>query len=162
MALRSRAPLSLALATVGMMSCGSPKSVEEDTGPIEGKELTIVRHGWASVDTVALGIRAVLEIELESGDAEIRTSDLGLMALRFDSATPVTAARMWLGEPMCKKIPAQKHRCPRSDEKSKCGPEHSQAEAICRYTLRAQFLLDELPSASDLAVLLIGGNIRQR
>ena len=155
--------LATVLAT-GLLvgACGPDVLRDIDGRPIEDPALLArMEDGWLAVDTSGAEICAVLELEIETTYRELRVSDVGALGLKFGTSEPVQSALMHLTEPECSATLSPRLACRGIDDKRRCEAMGGAPEEMCRYVLRAQFFLADLPSRSDHVVLLIGSARQQ-
>lgn len=117
-------------------------------------------YGWLAVDTSGPKISAVLQLEIETPYQELRASDLTALGIRFGSSRPLESALVRLDEPRCSPRLSPRLACRGIDDKRRCEAMNA-PEALCRYVLRAQFFLENLPDRSDSVALIIGNSTQR-
>ena len=143
--------------------CGPPTLIDVDGRRIEHPVLiAAVDGGWLAVDSSRTGIRALLQVQLETPHHQVHRPDLRMtrVTLRLGTGRAFRPDRIrwegatcWLGIPErieCQGIYGRGEPCKRRV---------SPREDLCVQVLRAEFVLRQLPKPADSAALTIGESI---
>lgn len=147
------------LGSLALLACASHKMFHFDgrlfvpRGPITG-----IDNGWAAVDSCALGIHVLVELEVQARPRGIAPSMLEDLGLRLGSGCVRRPQHLRVEGPFS--VPKWFHR---EGPEYRGGPEVYGTEVppeesfVEVYVVRAEFVLDRLPQAGD-SVLVVQGH----
>jgi hypothetical protein len=114
-----------------------------------------VDGGWVAIDTVGSAVRAVIEVQVPTDDPGPGVWTPPSLALRVGLRGQLSPSRVRQGEHTCRYLAPDRAQCrDLNGDPDRCvigAPEER-----CFYAVRAEFVLDEVPELSDLAVLTVG------
>lgn len=138
------------VALLVLTACGPPVIYDTDLRPVRNPLVTAsVDNGWLAVDSTDIGIRVVLELRLEGPPETAEYLSLHVPVLHCTVSGQHLPARLLREEPNC---PGPRPvRCPEGSSPEECErlAQEQEAEEICVFTIRAEFLFDEMPHLDE-------------
>lgn len=133
-----------------LVACGPPAIYDTSHRLVRNPLITAsVDNGWLAVDSTEAGIRAVVHLQL-AGPADASES-VSLHLLRFHCAVSGEhlPSSVMQEEPRCPAFGSRPIRCPEGASPGECDTIRDEAEQTCVYTIRAEFLFDQLPHLNE-------------
>jgi hypothetical protein len=155
-AVSSTVPLML-----GLTGCG-PRFYHLDGRPFTPLLRPMsLDHGWIAVDSSVGGVHALVEIQVEVPDAQVRPLDLERVAFRFATSDRWTPGHVRAEGPFC---PLQGRNGsgesrPGTQRDGSVNPVTNTVGLRCTYTVRAEFQLDRRPVPGDSVVVVYGRRV---
>lgn len=145
-----KAALRLAAIPFVMVACGPPIIYDTSHRQVRDPLITAaVDNGWLAVDSTGNAVRVVVELQMEGpSDA---SDYVGLHLLRFHCSVSGEhiPAKVLREAPSCPVPGAPPMRCPDGTSIEECEAIRVDAEQNCLYTIRAEFLFDEMPHLDE-------------
>lgn len=108
-----------------------------------------VDNGWLAVDSTDAGIRAVVELQLESPSAADEFVELHVPKLHCTVSGDHVPWRLVRELPRCTSRPIGALACPTGATPEECDRLRQAEEQVCIYTIRAEFLFAEMPHLNE-------------
>jgi hypothetical protein len=143
--------LSGAADTVMLLSaCGPPVIYDTEHNPvIRPLIVASVDNGWLAVDSTALGIRAVVELQMEGPTGASDYVMLHIPTLHCTVSGEHLPSRVLREDPVCPAPTARPIQCPDGAAPDECQRLRNEADLNCLYTIRAEFLFDRMPHLDE-------------
>ena len=108
-----------------------------------------VENGWLAVDSTDMGIRAVVELQLESSTISEEYVELHVPRLHCTVSGDHVPSRLLREPPRCTSRSVGTIVCPTDATPEECDRVRQQGEQVCIYTIRAEFLFAEMPHLNE-------------
>lgn len=138
-----------ALAAV-LTACGSHVVYDTSLMPVRNPLITAtVENGWLVVDSTDVGIRAVVELQLEGPNANDEYLARHVPRLHCTISGEHIPAKLLREGPRCEGRPIGAATCPTGATPEECDLRRSREDPVCIYTIRAEFLFAEMPHLNE-------------
>jgi len=135
---------------VAAAACGSHVVYDTSLTPVRNPLVTAsVENGWLVVDSTDIGLRAVLELQLEGPNATDEYVALHVPTLHCTVSGEHVPAKLLREPPRCEQRPVAPLTCPTGTTPEECDRLRRQEERVCIYTIRAEFLFGEMPHLNE-------------
>ena len=148
--MRPITPLCIAAIPILVVACGPLVIYDTAHQPVRNPLITAsVDNGWLAVDSTEAGIRAVVELHLEGPASTADFVSLHLLRLHCTVSGEHLPAKILLEEPRCPTPGSSPIRCPEGTSPEECDGMRGEAEPNCLFTIRAEFLFDQMPHLDE-------------
>ena len=148
--MRPIAPLCIAAIPIFVVACGPPVIYDTAHRPVRNPLITAsVDNGWLAVDSTEAGIRVVVELQLEGPADAADFVSLHLLRLHCTVSGEHLPAKILQEEPRCPTPVSRPIRCPEGTPPEECDRIREEAEQSCVFTIRAEFMFDQMPHLDE-------------
>lgn len=131
------------------MACGPPVIYDTSNVAVRDPLVTAsVDNGWLAVDSVGTDVRVVVELHLEGPLDASNVLPLHLLRMHCAVSGEHVPAKVSQEEPRCPTPGAPPRECPAGMTPGECDALRA-ADENCLFTIRAEFMFDEMPHLDE-------------
>ncbi len=131
-------------------ACGPPVIYDTAHRAVRNPLVTAsVDNGWLAVDSTETGIRAVVELQLAAPAGSEEFMSLHLLRLHCTVSGEHIPAKILREAPRCPTPGSPPVECPEGATPEECDTIREQADQTCLFTIRAEFMFDEMPHLDE-------------